>query len=1176
MGGLSLVAGGRRKVPAMSEAPRPQTAEGCRSCGAAIATDARFCSHCGVAIWLGASLQVDESGLEQDRRVVTVLFADMVRSTELAERLDPEDMRGILESLFNVLATELRRFGATIDKYAGDAVMATFGAPVAHEDDVARALACAIAMQDAVSKMYEPRGGVDQPRVGIRIGISTGPVVAGPLESQVQRAYTVVGDTVHVAQRLQALAQRGDIIVEALTHRLAYQRFAFESLGIVRVKGRSASLLAYRLVGLRTQTGGGASSPTPLGTELVGRDVELAAVREAVATVANGSGRVVFVTGEAGVGKSRLVAEARRADAQRPMLLREGRAASSGRTTSYMPFVEVLRQDAGINDRDTETESWQKLESRVQQLFPEEAADLLPPLGTLAGYAGRVDMADRVRYVDANAMKPRVFAAARKYLLRLTAELPTALVFEDWHWADTSSSELLAHVIPLVESAPLLVAVTGRDEPDSPSARLLELVRRDHRERLVEVPLRPLGEDDSARLAANLFGARELAPDLRAFVVRKADGNPFFIEELVRTLIDVHVVERDEEERTWRATKELDQVVIPDSLRGLIRARIDRLEDDARQVLKVASVIGRSFPDRLLRALLPDQITIDRAVGDLYIAGFIRERRRVPELEHVFKHALVHDAAYESILLQQRRELHRLVATTIERVCADRLDDFFSVLAFQFTNAGDWAKAREYLIKAGDQAVRIAADAEALALYREAFAAHERAFGEGWEPAERGVLERKMGEALLRRGVHVEAREHLERSLTYLGRAFPRSRSAVRLAVLGHVLRQAGHRLTPILFRPRPTAHIEEVIRTSETMSWIDFFADPERFVLTALRALNYSEEAGYVFGIGYGSTGFGFVCSALPQHRAAGWYFRRALPIAERSGHPLAIGLAYTGLGYHAQHALGDKGAAVAFYEKATSAYRQSGDLWRWSPPASLWSQLLRYLGETDRAMRMAEEIVRAGEEGGDAVMRMTGLLRLGCALMQAGDLDRAEAALRATIELGERIPDYQHLVCAQGFLGATLLQRKRVSEAITLLEDAAALTAQHQVRTFYATQARISLAEAYLSAAEAGDAAAMSKARSAMNRSMTQGRTDIEARPPAFRVKGTLCWLDGRQQEARSAWGRSLAWARDTGGRYDEGLTLVEIGRRTRDRDAVDRAVTVFEQVGAREEMQHALDLM
>jgi tetratricopeptide (TPR) repeat protein len=577
-----------------------------------------------------------------------------------------------------------------------------------------------------------------------------------------------------------------------------------------------------------------------------------------------------------------------------------------------------------------------------------------------------------------------------------------------------------------------------------------------------------------------------------------------------------------------------------------------------------------------LRQLLSDQATTDRALGDLYAAGFIRERRRVPELEHVFKHALVHDAAYQSILLQQRRELHRRVAMTIERVYADRLDDFLSVLAFQFANAADWAKAQEYLIKAGDQAVRIAADAEALDLYQDAFAAHERAFGERWEPAQRGVLERKIGEARLRRGDHSEARDHLERSLAYLGRPFPRSRSAVRLAVLGQALRQAGHRLIPILFRPKPAPHIEEIIGTHETMSWIDFFADPERFVLTALRVLNYSEEAEYVFGTAYGSTGIGLVCSALPRHKLAAWYYRRALPIAERSGHPLAIGLAYLGLGYHMQHGVGDGGAAGDYYEKSTSAYRQSGDHWRWSSPVGNWSQLLRYLGETDRAVRMAEEVVSAGEEGGDPLMRMRGLLRLGSALMQGGDLDRAESSLRAAVQLAEGIPDYHHLVCAQGFLGAVLLQAGRVDDATGLLEQAAEVAAQHRVRTFYATQARVSLAEAYLSVFEAGDATAMGKARAAVKRCLQQGRIDIEAWPPAFRLKGTLSWLNGRPEEARAAWEQSLAWARDTGGLYDEGLTLLEIGRRAGDRHSIERAAMVFDQVGARTHAQRALDLV
>ena len=430
--------------------------------------------------------------------------------------------------------------------------------------------------------------------------------------------------------------------------------------------------------------------------------------------------------------------------------------------------------------------------------------------------------------------------------------------------------------------------------------------------------------------------------------------------------------------------------------------------------------------------------------------------------------------------------------STIEREYADRLDDFFSVLALQFANAGEWAKAREYLIKAGDQAVRIAADAEALALYREAFAARERA-GEAWERAERGVLERKMGEALFRRGEHVEAREHLERSLNYLDRPFPRSRSAVRLAVLGHALRQAGHRLTPIFFRAKPAAQIEEVIRTSETMGWIVFFADPERLALTSLRILNYSEEAGYTFGTAYGSMGIGLLSSALPQHGMAGWYFRRPSRLPRVPVTP-CVGPRVPRPCVPLQHGVGDGGAAGVFYEKATSAYRQSGDVWRWSSPAGLWSQLLRYLGETEQALRMAEEIVRPGEEGGDAVIRINGLLRLGSALMQAGDLDPAESALRATIELGERIPDYQHLVCAQGFLaprsctaGGSMSDKTarggrgadRASPGAHVLRDSGSDIARRSVPV----------------ERRGGDGAAMRSARSAVKRCISQGR--IESRP-------------------------------------------------------------------------------
>ncbi len=319
----------------------------------------RFCARCGAPnTAAGASLQVAQPSVEQDRRLVTVLFADLTGSTELVEQLDAEAMRGVLEGFFAALATEIRRFGGTIDKYAGDAVMAAFGAPIAHEDDVDRALRCALAMQQAIGSLNERAARDRGVQLSLRVGVNTGTVVAGPLTSEVQRAYTVVGASVNVAQRLQTKANGGEIVVGAATHRQSYQRFAFESLGPVEVKGFSEPVLAYRLIGLR-ETSAALESPgrAPLRAPLVGRDAELARVQETVAAVAADEGRILFITGEAGVGKSRLTAEARRAEASRPMLLREGRATTTGRTTSYAPFLEILRRDAGVADDESEAAS---------------------------------------------------------------------------------------------------------------------------------------------------------------------------------------------------------------------------------------------------------------------------------------------------------------------------------------------------------------------------------------------------------------------------------------------------------------------------------------------------------------------------------------------------------------------------------------------------------------------------------------------------------------------------------------------------------------------------------------------------------------------------------------------------------------------------------------------------
>jgi predicted ATPase len=323
---------------------------------------------------------------------------------------------------------------------------------------------------------------------------------------------------------------------------------------------------------------------------------------------------------------------------------------------------------------------------------------------------------------------------------------------------------------------------------------LRERAFKDHGRRYTEIRLNPLSPTECTDLMNNLLSIENLPPRLRQVIVEKADGNPFFIEEIMMTLIDKGAVRP--ENGHWKAASSIETIAIPDTVQGVIMARIDRLDEEAKQVLKSASVIGRAFLYRLLKEVTEAVRDLEKDLDRLIGTDLIREKQKTPELEYIFKHALVQESTYESILLKKRHELHGKVASAIEALFSDRLDEFSSVLAYHYAKAELWEKAQEYLFKAGDQAGRIAADTEALSHYHQALETYARVFGDKWDPVQRGILERKMGEAFYRRGEHEKAMEYLQRALVYFGRPqLPASRSRVRLGILRETAVQIGHRL---------------------------------------------------------------------------------------------------------------------------------------------------------------------------------------------------------------------------------------------------------------------------------------------------------------------------------------------------------------------------------------------
>jgi len=1098
-----------------------------------------------------------------DRRTVTVLFADISDFTGIAEQLDPEEVIGLVRECFGELVEVARAWEGGLEKHIGDALLTVFGAPASHEDDPARAVHAALAMQErmhAINRRRRP----GTPELHLHVGINTGLVVMGPsLDAQEQAETIVIGDTVNTAKRLQEAAEAGQILVGEATYTATEHDFDYRELRPLAVKGKQGRIAAYRC--LRRHA---VRVEHPIRSDLVGRERELGALLGAVERLEQRRGGLVVVSGEAGLGKSRLVADARLHAPDRVRWL-AGRALPFGRTISYWPFVEIIKSDAGIVDEDPDAERWAKLERRVEMLFGEQADELLPYLAALLALEPRRELAEQVRHQSGEARGRQIFRASRRYFERLADEGPLALVFEDWHWADASSDELLRHLLPLAQrSALLFCCLTRPDGPRLPGG--------------IEIKMSALTAEQTERLACNLLDLDDLPLRVRDALYRKTEGNPFFVEEVVRSLIDLGAIVRDEATGGWQAQVPVTEVALPETLRGVIMARVDRLDENVKEPLRLAAVIGRTFYDRVLRTVARDAYDLDESLAELRALDLIRVESTVPELEYAFKHALTRDAVYESILHRRRAELHRRVATCIESLFDDRIDEFLSLLAYHYAESEDWERALHYVLAAGDRAGAMAADSEALVHYRRAHEECLRIFGSGWEPLKRAQLERKMGEALQRRGDHQEADEFFQRALRHLGSPYPDTRFRIRLAIVAQLLRQAGHRIVPML-AVRREAEIDPVVaeRTENyhLMSWLHYFVDREKMVLDAVMQLNVSERHGHIVGMSRGSDGAGIISDVIPLPRIATYYHRRAVELAQRSDDPTALALAYLGLCAHDHCVLGRWDDALRHAELSAEIYRQAGDVRGWGVSRRMLSAFLAYRGDFARAVDTASEIVNVAEDAAHPQVLGWGLHALGIALWRAGDLPEAHARLEQAIAVLRSVPDHRAAVMAIGDLGHCLLEEGRVEDAVPQLEEARTLMTELGLRGFSCTPVATALAEAYLAVAEraapADRRAALRKARRASRAARRQAKIDTTSLPAAYRMQGTYCWLRGRRRRAARWWRRSLAVSEKLGARHDLGLTALERGRRLGTVSDLRLAQETLSAIGARGSAARALTL-
>jgi ABC-type oligopeptide transport system substrate-binding subunit/class 3 adenylate cyclase len=658
--------------------------------------------------------------MREERRFVTALFADLVGSTALAERLEQEEFKLVVGDAIARIVGAVEAFGGTVKDLAGDGVLALFGAPLAHEDDPERALLAALRIVEEMAEFTDDvRRSWEIEGFGVRVGVESGPVVTGAVGAGSRVEYTAMGDAVNVAARLQSHAEPDTVLVGEATAQRVEPLFEWGPAQQLQLKGKADPVAARLVVAtttapLRTRGIEGVQAP------IVGRERELALTRELARTALDGGGVILFVSGEPGIGKTRLLSEFRAvfeegpAPRGRPLWL-EGKCVSYGESMTYWPFRDLVRSWLGVLADEPEMRVRVALRRNVERLFGDRAPELYPYLSAMLGLSLEPDAQARLTELSPEALQYRTFEVVRELLRRLAEDGPVAVALEDLHWADATSLQLLERLLPDTEGSALLLVLTLRQERDHPAWRLREDAARELPHRTTEIALEALSGDAGLDLLHSLVGTGTLPEEMERRILEHAEGNPFFLEELVRSLADAGSLVRDGD--GWRFDHEAE-VEIPPTVEKVILARIDRLEPQPHAALMAASVLGREFGLPLLEAVSGDG-DIRASLSSLMRLDLLREARRWPEPEYRFKHALIQEAAYRTLVVDERRAFHAKAATWLEDRYAGREEEVAGLLAHHWLAAADEDKAVAYLTKAGDRARQEYALDEAIAHYRE-------------------------------------------------------------------------------------------------------------------------------------------------------------------------------------------------------------------------------------------------------------------------------------------------------------------------------------------------------------------------------------------------------------------------------------------------------------------------
>lgn len=1036
----------------------------------------RFCGMCGTAlttaslsplsttpditaqqlgVMTGSDLEerFQRAGLETraKRRAVTVLFVDVAGYTNLSEQVEGEELFTLVQRFTQVLANIVYKYEGAVDKFTGDGLMALFGAPIAHENHAELGVRAALDMLTDVAQLAQEL----QPQLGVELklhlGLHTGTVIVGNIGSQQMMNYTAIGDTVNLARRLEEASAPASILVSETVYQQTKSLFAFEPVPALNLKGFQKPLPAYRVMASKAETGVARSGLEGLQAPMIGRETELKRLRESVhQLVEQRYGQFIFITGEAGLGKTRLISELKATLAAEPITIIEGHSLTYRRSAAYWIFIDALRRYLQVEPTTASAEVRARLREQMVGLLGPLVEDSLPYLEHLLSLEiSQPIIAKRVASLDGARLRQQVFRAVREWLVAATHERPVLLILEDLHWADEVSLDLIRALVDSLWQAPLLICALSRPTLEGQALDLFKYAHKRLGERAARMELHSLALAESTLLLEQLMDVPDLPQRIREQILQRAAGNPFYLEEILRMLIDAGLLRRDQT-HTWQLIASAEAILprVPDTLQDLIFARFDRLTEAQRQILKIASVIGRQFNWVMLTAVLEhparrgqriEQADLRLALQRLAQREFIEPLPHAPEKEFLFKHALVSDAIYNTLLRRDRNELHTLVAEALEQVYANQLEEHIEVLARHYSWSTHHGKALHYLILAGQKAAREFANENARRYYTQALGLLAQV---PHEPTQQIAIHTGLGDVLVFIGEYEAAREQYEAALNLLVNEGSLPEAKLRSGLerrMSKTYERQGNRDDALMclsvaleaLQESDDPDLAEKAQILGDIGWLNFRTGnlemAQKLLHEALQLVENSQAQEVISSL---YNRLGGVAYARNHWLESATYVRKSIALREAIGDWVELATSLNNLGL-LEMELGEFDSALQNLTRSYELKSRQGQADGIAVALNNLGEIRLRRGELVEAKTLLQSAYDLARQIGYSVLIVMIQRTLGEVYLAEGDWQMAQHQLRQSLDLGRDLKANDQLPTIHCLLGQAALMAHNVTEA-------------------------------------------------------------------------------------------------------------------------------------------------